>query len=177
MTPTERAWRDKHFGHFLNDGLQGRPCGYRCDKYGLHKPHWWSAQVPLYHFKLDPVSPVTWVLGDEPARLLNVPIGSMQQPPEAYDSDYGSVPSPLWWIYSPERFLIWLIEHDPAYLFHYVWLQKPGDEKFQKHAVSRWQADKLMEYGIGAEDGDATDRGLILAGVRIGGGPVWQLHG
>lgn len=168
-----RAERDTEYGSWLNTGLDGQPLGYHADLCGFSKPAWWSAEVPLYRFQLDTVHPLTWILGKQPADLLGVEIGSQIQPCKVMIFDWASIPSFLQWAWSPERFFAAII-HDDAYKRHKLWLRRADSGLWLPHDVTRWQADKLLEHGIGAQDGTALARGAWFQAVRIGGSKPWN---
>lgn len=173
-----REERDREYGFFVNDGLEGRPCGYKAELFGYEKKHWWSASVPQWHFTLDPVRPFQMVCGKKTAACLGVPEGTEVQPSRKYDTDYGSVPSFMWWAYSPERFApTWLI-HDSAYIFGYVWVRETGSNLWHQLQVTRAQADHAWcEYGVLAQDGSRLDAALIFNAVNLFGWGVWASHG
>jgi len=169
MTSKERTWRNTEFGQFKNDGRFSPPIGYRADRFDI------IDGVAQYHFTLDNVNPLTYVLGTRPAAVLNVPVGTEVQPCKAYDTDWGSVGHAAAF-YREDRFISWLF-HDSAYEFRYVWIRKPGEGLWGKLPVTRWQADKCFcEHGLGAEDADAWDRAVVFNAVHLFGGSVWARH-
>ena len=173
MTTVERLQRTADYGEFLNDGLEGRYCGYRMDLTGYIKRHWWSAAVPQYHFQLDHLKPLTFKAGVKTATVLGVPSGTLIQPCKYYNSDWGSVPSFLWWMYAPERFISWLF-HDSAYEFHYVWICLPDGAIWKKLPITRAQADwAFCDYGLRAQDGTARDAAVVFNAVNLAGWAVW----
>ena len=172
MTAEERIRRDDEYGFFLNDGMDGKAFGFRCDKFGF-RHHWFWADVPLYHFQLDAMQPLTYVVGRQAANKAGLPQGTEMQPCKKYDTDYGSVPTWLWWRYSPDRFISWLF-HDSCYQFHYIWIRLPTSALWIQHPLTRAQADWLFcYYGIMAEDGSRFDAAVIFNAVNLAGWAVW----
>lgn len=172
-----REERDREYGYFVNDGLDGRPVGYRADQYGFLKPHWWSASIPQYHFLLDNMKPFGMVAGRQTAECLGVAVGTEIQPCKAFDMDWGSVPSLLWWLYGPKRFETWIL-HDSAYIFGYIWVREPGSNLWHKLVLTRAQADHAFcQFGVLAQDGSRADAALIFNAVNLFGYWTWAAHG
>jgi hypothetical protein len=182
MDPKEREWRTIEFGRWLNTGLilpDGTRDveGYRCDGPITYEKKWWLLpSVGIYDFHLNPKigDALTYVLGFHPAQYLGVPLGTMLQPDAEFLTDKGSVPAMAHWAYERDRFLVWYM-HDSMFLNRHVWMRKPDGIWF-KFTVTRDQADMIMFFGIGAQDGNRLDRNFIYEVVHRCGKSVWKNH-
>jgi len=138
----------------------------------------WTLKLPDRTVKLAPGKysgwvPLTFKAGVKTATVLGVPSGTLIQPCKYYNSDWGSVPSFLWWMYAPERFISWLF-HDSAYEFHYVWIRLPDGAIWKKLPITRAQADwAFCDYGLRAQDGTARDAAVVFNAVNLAGWAVW----
>ena len=172
MTENERGDRDTRYGFWLNDGLDGKPCGYRSDVFD-YRHNLILADTPLYRFQLETMIPLTYVLGQDPARYMGLPVGTEMQPCKLFYCDAGSVPA-LWQCrISPRRFTAWWC-HDSAYQFRYVWMRLPTSALWTKLPLTRAQADWLFcYYGILAQDGSRWDAFRIFNVVNLFGWAKW----
>lgn len=189
MNESEMRWRRTEFGYFRNSGLNGQLLGYETEgpiRYdngprvllGLI-PFWpftrrpFRQDYPVWRFKLRMENPLTFVCGKRPAALLDVPTRTEIQPSKDYETDWGTIRGILQAIYDKCRF-IWFLFHDSDYAFGSCWMRLPNTKSWFQYRLTQWQADKLLEYGVGAQDGNALDRGIIFQAVHVGGKFVWR---
>ena len=116
-------------------------------------------ELKLVHLKAN-----RWRL-DEPfiyvtraGRVITVPAG--------FETDGGSIPRPLWWLYPPFGGSC-----DEAYVIHdYAYAQAEQLE------LSRAEADALMLEGMEVLGFRPTGRRIIYGTVRLFGALAWHTH-
>lgn len=88
---------------------------------------------------------------------------------KGFDTDYASVPRPLWSLYPPDGdYTEAAVIHDALY-----WHQAPREEGLP---ITRAQADTVFLEAMAALGIPWHRRRILHAAVRVGGGKAWKAN-
>lgn len=173
------------YGVFLNSGMYGQPEGCTMGLPIRHERRqifpllsWPTTTVAIYPFRVNHINPLTFVVGPECARVLNLPTiipEGTEARVDDMDTDQTSIPATLQVLYPKDRYLGAYI-HDYGYDKEGLWLRRPGESDFTFVPLRRSTLDKLLMETVGAEGGNAFDRGMFFQAVHFGGAGVWNRH-
>lgn len=143
----------KRFGEFINT------TPIHCE---------WIRQVSWgYFWKVD-----EWEYFANPDRPLTyiAPSGLEIQPDKHFFTDFGSIPPPLMAFpsLSRTRFFHSYLFHDSGCRHKGLWMRDSCYGPFTFRKLTRLEMDEWLSIWIGAQHGNATQRAMIYAGVRIG---------
>lgn len=107
---------------------------------------------------------------DATGRLWHIPVDTQ--------TDGASVPRPLWWLYPPfgEPYEPAVVLHDDVYARAEQFPGKDTNPLTGLPMLSRGEADDLMREASEAAGFRDSGRGVMHAGVRLGGRWAWKRH-
>lgn len=148
-----RAYMAQQYGFWRNtnmvtfEGLRDIE-GYRCDLVTRERPGWWAPSVGIYDFRLNPDAPLTWVMGVQACRFLEVPDGSEMQPDGAFLTDKASIP---WFVPMARDRFLGAYTHDAQYKTHRCWLKFPEDKEWSHRIITKEQSDMMLYFSTLAD--------------------------
>jgi hypothetical protein len=141
------------FGRFVNT----RPI--HCEWQGQESWGWlWKVDSWIYYS--DPIRPLTYLAPD----------GRQMQPNRKFHTDFGSIPPPLMALptLSRTRFLHAYLFHDSGCRQGGLYVRQGAVGAFGFEQMTRAQMDHWLWIWVGAQGGNAYQRNVIYAGVRVG---------
>ena len=173
MTPDEyNLDHERQFGVWINRfPLNCRMI--RQEPYGKSWP-WNLWIISIWEYRANQMNPATYILPREFALEdgTKLPAGTWCQPKHHLVTDFGSIPPMLQGFpsLSRDRFACQYLLHDTGCRYRGIWVRRPFETVATFQAVSRLDADRLLRQSIGASpsNGNAAQRNMIYAGVRIG---------
>lgn len=148
------------FGKFLNT-----PYGYSLHKLRDDPWGWWWS-VTVYEARIVEPNPFMW----------EAPNGRRIKMGPKFETDGCSVPPVLQlapWL-SPDRFLLTGLMHDFGCKYGGMFIQEQGSDAWPFVHLTRLDMDNLLRLWVGAEGGNAVQRGTFFRGVRTGA--LFQRH-
>lgn len=158
------AWYEHEFGWYINKAEGAR----------LSLPLYWEDGIAIYDFQLNLHHPLTLICGAR-WKEIGIRLGSKLQPNRHFTTDFASIPTWLQWMpgLRKDSFLTPFL-HDSAYTERAIWICEPGEDVFKRKSVGRYEADKLLEFGLGAEGANAITRAAYFNAVHLFGGHAWR---